>query len=233
MTEDVEFLRTYLGIDAFEVLSGHSHGGMTALAYAEVYPDRLKELVLIAPGSLLGYDKGARAANFEHFAAIRAPQRPWKSAYERWAKLPETDEEFQEWLPAALASYLADPDRDLETLRLQFEGSRPLRIWDRKSQFGADEGEERMIPRLGSVKVRVLLLYGDEDMSCGVDQGRVVEKGINDAGGYAKLVVQERCGHFPWIEKEEEFVREVFAFLGKREADKTVSSSSITSQKLI
>jgi pimeloyl-ACP methyl ester carboxylesterase len=59
------------------------------------------------------------------------------------------------------------------------------------------------------VKARTLCMFGREDAICFVQEGVKTVEGIEGA----RLVVYEDCGHVLWIEKEEEFFRDVLAFL--------------------
>jgi len=70
--------------------------------------------------------------------------------------------------------------------------------------------KERMDDRLASIKVPTLVAWGKQDKLLPIGAGERYAAGI--AG--AKLVNFEKCGHVPAIEKTEEFVTAVVAFLG-------------------
>jgi pimeloyl-ACP methyl ester carboxylesterase len=71
-------------------------------------------------------------------------------------------------------------------------------------------GTERLDDRLTSIKVPTLVAWGKQDKLLPIGAGERYAAGI--AG--AKLVSFEKCGHVPPIEKTEEFVTAVAAFLG-------------------
>jgi triacylglycerol lipase len=71
-------------------------------------------------------------------------------------------------------------------------------------------GTERLDDRLASIKVPTLVAWGKQDKLLPIGAGERYAAGI--AG--AKLVSFEKCGHVPPIEKTEEFVTAVVAFLG-------------------
>jgi len=71
-------------------------------------------------------------------------------------------------------------------------------------------GTERLDDRLGSIKVPTLVTWGKQDKLLPIGAGERYAAGI--AG--AKLVSFEKCGHVPPIEKTEEFLTAVVAFLG-------------------
>lgn len=212
LAEDLESLRTYLDIPAFPVLMGHSNGGCIALGYAELNPTRVEKLVLIG-SQLLGYNG---SATFKKFAEERAPQAPWKKAYETWgAGYPTTDEDFFPFLLNIFPSYFVDPDKDCATVITHIEGS-PLSIWPFQSAGTADMIEKRnMIEMLKNVKAETLCSYGKEDMICAWEAGELTVEKIKENGVRAELAIFSPCGHFPWVEgKPEEFVRRTLKFLG-------------------
>jgi len=70
--------------------------------------------------------------------------------------------------------------------------------------------KERLDDRLGSIKVPTLVTWGKQDKLLPIASGERYAAGI--AG--AKMVSFEKCGHVPPIEKTEEFLAAVMAFLG-------------------
>jgi len=70
--------------------------------------------------------------------------------------------------------------------------------------------KERLDDRLASIKVPTLVTWGKQDKLLPIASGERYAAGI--AG--AKLVGFEKCGHVPPIEKTEEFLAAVMAFLG-------------------
>src|SRR6266705_1748066 len=71
-------------------------------------------------------------------------------------------------------------------------------------------GAERLDDRLASIKVPTLVVWGKQDKLLPIGAGERYAAGI--AG--AKLVSFEKCGHVPPVEKTEEFLAAVTAFLG-------------------
>ncbi len=71
-------------------------------------------------------------------------------------------------------------------------------------------GTERLDDRLTSIKVPTLVTWGKQDKLLPIGAGERYAAGI--AG--AKLVSFEKCGHAPPVEKTEEFLAAVTAFLG-------------------
>ena len=70
--------------------------------------------------------------------------------------------------------------------------------------------KERLDGRLASIKVPTLVVWGKQDKLLPISAGERYAAGI--AG--AKFVSFDKCGHVPAIEKTEEFLAAVMAFLG-------------------
>lgn len=64
---------------------------------------------------------------------------------------------------------------------------------------------------LERVKARTLMIFSREDPICTPTQGLATKGGIKGS----KLVVLEKCGHFPWMEKKEQTLDEITQFFEK------------------
>jgi pimeloyl-ACP methyl ester carboxylesterase len=71
-------------------------------------------------------------------------------------------------------------------------------------------GTERLDDRLANIKVPTLVVWGKQDKLLPIAAGERYAAGI--AG--AKLVTFDKCGHVPPVEKTEEFLAALTAFLG-------------------
>ena len=78
---------------------------------------------------------------------------------------------------------------------------------------------ERVDDRLGKIKTSTLVVWGKQDKLIPMAMGERYAAGI--AG--AKLVSFDKCGHVPPIEKTEEFLAAVMAFLGGAAAPRNKS----------
>jgi pimeloyl-ACP methyl ester carboxylesterase len=67
---------------------------------------------------------------------------------------------------------------------------------------------------LDKVQARTLVIVGREDNICGWEtNGKRTADGIHkDKNGKAELVVLSECGHFPWVERKEQFVDKIVQF---------------------
>jgi pimeloyl-ACP methyl ester carboxylesterase len=74
LTEDVEALRTHLGLGQLDLLA-HSAGADLALLYAARYPERIGRLILVSPGLV---SVGLTTTEPEFYAALeQRSAEPW------------------------------------------------------------------------------------------------------------------------------------------------------------
>ncbi|KAL5351194.1 hypothetical protein ACLOAV_003045 [Pseudogymnoascus australis] len=202
---DLEYLRLHLGLLSMAVL-GHSSGGAIALGYAECFPTYVSKLVLV-DHSLQDFNTDS----FQHIATIRRNHPIYGPALQAlkalMTKFPETDEEISKGLIQALPYYFADTSKT----HIVMENLGPLvsawafnahRIYDEKSPFSHVAG-------LHLVTADTLVLCGREDGICSVAAAERTEEGIERC----RLEVVEDAGHFPWVEKPNDFFPLVVKFL--------------------
>ncbi|PTB76565.1 alpha/beta-hydrolase [Trichoderma longibrachiatum ATCC 18648] len=206
MADDVEHLRKYLGQDKIDLL-GHSNGGTIALAYAERYPDSVRNLVLVTHW-LAGYDD---SQVWQQFVNNRKNNPVFAKALKaielaETQKFQSQDEWFQS-LRVRLSFYPADPDQNYAT----FERAMGVPSWwVYEAQLAADKIKPLdLYAALHTVKARTLCLGCSEDPICSENVSRITAEHIPES----QLVVLPQCGHFPWIEKPNEFFTAVTTFL--------------------
>lgn len=196
MVEDLDALRQYLGLATMTLL-GHANGGSIALAYAQQYSNRVLKMVLI-DHKLEGFDD---STTFTGFAMKRKDDRVYNAALMRLQSFSvESDEEMAEGLEGILPFFFADPIRALPAMLKTMEDSPSS--WALNSQREADKQRPTYLEDgLDSVEAQTLIMVGREDPFCSVRAANRAHVGIRGSS----LVVLEDCGHFPWIEKREEF----------------------------
>ncbi|GHH44717.1 alpha/beta fold hydrolase [Lentzea cavernae] len=186
---DVEALRRHLGLDRIRLL-GHSAGGTLAVLYAARFPERVKELVLVAPSPrVVGIDV---TDDDRREVALGRAGEPWyaeaiKGFEEIWAGRV-TPEAFAKispffhgrWDDAARA--LDDHPRNPRAAR----------------EFYADGAFDpaRVREKLQNLDVPTLLVAGEHDVS--LPPSRAQE--FAELFPRATLVVQPGAGHFPWVD---------------------------------
>jgi pimeloyl-ACP methyl ester carboxylesterase len=193
----VDFLDAFmkqLGIERASLV-GNSLGGFTAAAYALAHPEKVERLVLVdAAGFALPKDFDPRI-----LSALNASTREQAKAI---LALVFYNKQF-----------LTDAAADgLLTRRVQAnDGYTVQRFIDSIAR-----GEDLLDGRLGGIKQPTLITWGREDQLTPMWMAERFNKEI--AG--SQLVVFEKCGHVPQLEKAMEFNAALIKFLSGEMANK-------------
>ncbi|KIN02574.1 hypothetical protein OIDMADRAFT_102697 [Oidiodendron maius Zn] len=203
MADDIERLRLHLGLTQIDLL-GHSNGGTIVLIYAERYPNALRRLIALTHW-LPGYDD---SATWKRFVDSRRNDPTYAEALQLMeSQRPDTQDEWYQYLVGMLAFYVVDVSRHYPIF---LEAMDVPSLWVNMAQRAANEMKKiDVYQELKKIKARTLCLGCAEDPICSENVSRVTAKGI--AG--ADVVIIEDCGHFPWIEKPEDFFKEVTKFI--------------------
>lgn len=103
---DVEAVRKSLGLDTF-VLMGHSLGGLVAMKYATLFPEKLRALLLVAPNAAVAtVDSAAVATPPKPKDKRKAQSSRYDKSFESYNLLPDLSKIST---PALLLSAERDP----------------------------------------------------------------------------------------------------------------------------
>jgi len=185
--EDIESIRKSLGLESFHLL-GHSWGGILALRYATVHPDRVRSLILIGSGPI------THQGLVRYLAKIRARVIELMQAGVIDRKL----ERHSDIYPA----YLSNP-RFKPSVELLPDLNEPVQNLTFEAVAGYDLTKD-----LAGLKKRVLMLWGVDD-PVGLDIAEEIKAALPAAE--VKLIRIEGCGHF-WQEKPEGFINGIREF---------------------
>ncbi len=203
---DVEAVRRHLGLDRLDLLA-HSAGASLAYAYAAAHPDRVARLVLVAP-SVRGLDIEITDEARSEVARLREGEPWYADAAAALARVQAGAGGEADW--AAISPFMYgrwdDEVRAFETWMDE------RRDDDKVMAFisdGAFDPPESTRAALAGLHVPVVVLAG------ALDSGNPVPAMAEVAGVFprADFVVQERAGHFPWIDDPREFARLLAPFL--------------------
>lgn len=202
LVEDLEALRAGLGLDRMDLL-GHSAGARVAREYSARYPGRVAALVLVTT------------------------VHEWRPEFDDERTRILARRAGEPWYPEASEAAEALPHaRPAERGRLERQ-LRPAWYarWDEREQAhaaGADvqvnprasvrlsaDARERTPAELSGTTARTLVVAGDLDLLTPPACASRLADGMPDA----RLVVIDRCGHFPWVDAPEQFARLVEEFL--------------------
>lgn len=204
MKANIELLRRLL--DAFgvekAVLVGNSAGGGVAAAFAMEYPERVGELILVAPG--LGGGRGPQ------FPAWALPLM-WTPQMRHLG--PLMMREYQESLPRTLERGWFDKDKLTDEIRAKHLQVLTIENWDRafyELTFAPAYPELR--PLLPDLTMPVLIVAGQEDRLIRSWYFEAVTAEMPDA----MLELIPECGHVPQEECPEPFMEIVLEYLSSR-----------------
>jgi pimeloyl-ACP methyl ester carboxylesterase len=203
--DDVEALRTHLGLDTIDLLT-HSGGAALAVRYAARHPQRIQRLVLVCPSPrVVGVE--VSDGDRREIAQLRRDEAWFPPAYAAFGRLwagEATDADF-----AAIAPFMHG--RWDSTAAAQEALTASQRNAVAAAAYYGDGALDPPATRaaLAQLTARVLLLAGGYD----------VQLPPNRAAEYAGLfpnatvAVQPGAGHSPWLDDPEWFTRTVAGFL--------------------
>ena len=198
---DVEALRVHLGLEHLDLL-GHSAGGNLAVLYAAAHPERVSTLTMATPSlRVLGLgptDEGRKEA-----WQLRKDE-PWFAEAEAAVSRIDEDEDGasdEDWLLYARFVY-GRWDEEIE----KFEIASEAQFNDEAAgAFGSDGAYDPATTKaaLAKVSAPVLILAAEYDWN----PRPLVAAQAAACFPNARLTIQPRAGHFPWIDDPEAFVR--------------------------
>lgn len=171
-----------LGVETCDLI-GHSNGGRIGIVMAATYPGRVRRMVLAGSAGIRPRRTLAGVMRVRSYKALRIVER---------------------------SSLLPAPMRRAAGRNADRRGSA-----DYRAVSGVMRGtlvrivNEDLRTQLPHLHLPVLLIWGDHDTETPIDDGRLMERLISDAG----LVVFEGAGHYAYLEQPGRFCRIVEVFL--------------------
>lgn len=205
IARDVEALRAGLGLERMDLL-GHSAGGNVALLYAAAHPERIRHLILLAPGVRA---LGLTFTDEEQQAAMRRrAAEPWFET--AWAAAQAADG-GDDSLEATLGYQPFLYGRWDDTARAHARAAVSDQAAGVRAGFYAEGAFDPPATRaaLATVASPVLVYAGELDA---VSPPELLAQVAGLFPGWA-LTVQPGAGHFPWLDDPGQFVSVVTEFL--------------------
>jgi pimeloyl-ACP methyl ester carboxylesterase len=203
LAHDVEALRRHLGGGQLDLLA-HSAGTRIAFAYAASHPQHVRRLCLVTPPAdyLVDVEDDSRAM------VMARSDEPWFPAFAEAVPALEAASTPQErWALAHLIAPLAWATWDEQAQAHEAVGGFYL---DAAGAFFSAPAPEGLAERLASCGAQVLVLAGERDALTGLKPVLAVA----DLFPRATAVVIEGAGHYPWVERPEDFRAAVDPFFG-------------------
>lgn len=198
IVDEAESVRESLDLPKAIVL-GHASGAFMSIAYALEYPGRIGAMVLVSP-----YASYTRA---NELAAGRLEAREgWSSFQTRVSEMRRVDLTPEQRFRATY--------KEQRTLDLHDYGSHYFEMADAADQASfnpamADDEETDFLDELHTIEAPVLIVSGLDDPLSPIEESRLMAA----AFPFVRLVEFPECGHFPFVEKPDEFVDVVNGFL--------------------
>jgi proline iminopeptidase len=200
--EDLDALRAVWGVERLTI-AGYSWGGLLALLYALEYPHRVDRLALVSPAPVW---RQARA-EFERRLAERtaAPEvQAAKRAVQDGGLRERSPEEYrQKMFEFSVAGYFHDWRRAAELTPFRITGRTQQEVWESLGDFD-------LRPRLPTLRLPAVVLHGEND-PIPVETADTLATLLG-----APLHRIAACGHVPYVEALEEFVRVLDPFLPRQ-----------------
>jgi pimeloyl-ACP methyl ester carboxylesterase len=193
---DLEAVRQAVGVETVYLL-GHSWGGLVAMRYATIYPQRVRAIVLVDSGAPTWKDMLAGMSRFSERVAVLQAR----------GILPQdlTRQEGQD--DPVLRAYFSDPhfwfSPDDKGGPPEFSQVANQLTWT------AIQGLD-LTAEVAKLTHPVLVLWGQDD-PFGVPMAEATVAALSSAK--VEYVLLDKCGHF-WHECPEQFYPRVRAFLG-------------------
>ena len=203
LVADIEALREHLKIEKWNVL-GHSFGGMLASYYATLHPDRIEKLILSSSG---GIDLNLTTYVGERTNQMLTKQQ--RDSLDYWnRKLSSGDTTYTARIGRGRAlapAYVYDKKHIPAIAERLTQGNSTLNslLWDdmRRISFNC-------APKLKNFQSPVLVITGKNDLL----DTETAERS-HKAFPNSKLVLLDKCGHYGWLDREEDYFKEITNFL--------------------
>ncbi len=206
--EDIETIRRSLGYQKV-TLVGHSWGGMLAMRYALKYSANIKKMVLM--NTLPATTAGIHDFVEEVERRIAPSAAEIETLQQSQAFLENDPETIAKFYSLFFQYYFHNP-ADLKKLNMNLEpqgiatGIQIARILE-KSIFTKFID---LTDDLRKLKMPTLIIHGESDAL-----PIITAQEIASAIKGSQLIVQKQCGHFPYIEKPQEWLEIMEEFLKK------------------
>ena len=190
---DLEALRSLWHLDRMPLV-GYSWGALLALLYAIQHPDRVERLVLVSPAPTWREARARFEAIFAERNLAPALQEARRELRESGLREQDPDVYQKRLFELSVTPYFHDASLARNLTPFRVTGRTQQDVWE-------SLGEYDLRPALRSLHLPATVLHGDSD-PIPADLAQATA----DALG-AEFHLIARCGHVPYVERFDEFVR--------------------------
>jgi proline iminopeptidase len=196
---DLEALRRHWGLERL-TLAGYSWGGLLAMLYALEHPRRVERLALVSAAPAWREARDEFERRFAERTMTPELQEARRRLRESGLRQRDPEAHAARLFELAVAGYFHDPARAASLT--------PFRITERtRAEVWESLGDFDLRPRLRQLRLPALVLHGDDD-PIPWQAAREVAACLD-----AEFHLLRDCGHVPYVEAPDEFVRLMDAFL--------------------
>lgn len=197
--EDLEALRQLWNVERLSI-AGYSWGGLLAVLYAIEHPDRVERLAMVSAAPVW---RQARA-EFERRLAERsaAPdvQAAKRAVQDGGLRERSPDEYRRKMFEFSVAGYFHDWKRAAELTPFRITGRTQQEVWESLGDFD-------LRPRLSTLRLPAVVVHGEDD-PIPIETAATLATLLG-----APLHRIAACGHVPYVEAPDAFVRLLDPFL--------------------
>lgn len=203
MAEDIESLRKHLKIEKWSIL-GHSFGGIMAAHYATIYPKTISKIVFSASG---GVDLGlTEYVSASINSKLSKTERDSLNYYNNKIANGDTSKKTLLGRGRALApAYLFNKKYIPILAERLTQGNSTINqlIWDDLQKIKFD-----CKPKLKDFNQLVLIIQGKQDI-IKPETAEIAHSVLKNS----KVIYLDHCGHYGWLDAEQEYYKSLFDFL--------------------
>ncbi len=196
---DLEELRRVWGLEQL-TLAGYSWGGLLALLYAVEFPDRVARLALVSPAPAWREARVEFERRFNERNLAPELQRERAALRESGRRERDPSGYAQKLFELSVAAYFHDPARAHDLTPFRVTGRTQHEVWSSLQDYD-------LRPALSRLAIPALVLHGTSD-PIPIDTARTLAGLLK-----AEFHPLRNCGHVPYVEAFDEFVRLLDGFL--------------------
>jgi proline iminopeptidase len=190
---DLEALRALWHLERVPLV-GYSWGALLALLYAIHHPERVERLVLVSPAPTWREARARFEASFAERNTAPALQADRRALRESGLRERDPDAYQKRLFELSVVPYFHDPALAKDLTPFRVTGRTQQDVWE-------SLGDYDLRPALRALHLPATVLHGDAD-PIPADVARATAEALR-----ADFHLIERCGHVPYIERFDEFVR--------------------------
>lgn len=203
---EIEAIRQAFHFDKISVL-GHSWGGFLAMHYAISHPEHVDRLILA--NSMPASSEGL-ALFVSEWMKRTAPYQEELAAIHETKGFQEGDTDTIERLHRIIFRtycYVPEKAHELSLRMTPLASVNGAKVYEMIRQNVFEKSFD-LLPNLKNLNIWTLVIHGDFDPIPPVTAQSIHENIKN-----SKYIIMKDCGHFPYVEKPDEFFNEIREFL--------------------